>query len=84
MNIEKPEMPTLVVTNPWLLWLFQHGWEDPNWGKRAPDQVTIAIAIHELAAKVADVEMRNRIQSSAARLMVTAAQVVEKESQSSM
>jgi hypothetical protein len=76
------EMPTLVVTDPWLLWLFKHGWEDPDWGKRPTDQVTIAIAIHELATKIADEEMRKQIQGSAARLMVNTAQVVVKESQS--
>ncbi|BCT66851.1 hypothetical protein NNRS527_00419 [Nitrosospira sp. NRS527] len=60
--------PLLTVTNPWLLWLFLHGWEgDPGWGKSHAGQVAIATAIHELANQVEDAEARKQIQAVAAK-----------------
>jgi hypothetical protein len=54
-------MPDLVahlsiatVTNPILLWLFKHGWEDPGWGHMPINQVTLGLALHDLGAKIAD------------------------------
>ena len=31
MNPFQLSTPILTVTNPILLWLFRHGWEDPEW-----------------------------------------------------
>jgi hypothetical protein len=59
--------PILTVTNPILLWLFQHGWEDPGWGHSHIGQVAIASAIHELANQIADVEARKQIQAVTAK-----------------
>ena len=33
----------LVVTNPILLWLFKHGWEDPGWGRDDASQILILL-----------------------------------------
>jgi hypothetical protein len=74
--------PDLVVTNPIWLFLFRHGVEDPEWGKRPIDQHTIATTIHELAATITHGETRKQIQSSAARLMVNTAQEIIGEYQS--
>lgn len=59
--------PVLEVTNPVLLWLFQHGWEDPEWGKSTIGQVVIATTIHELASHLADAELKTQIKSAAAK-----------------
>jgi hypothetical protein len=76
----KKDVPIATVTNPILLWLFRHGWEDPGWGQSPMDRLTIALAIHDLAAKVADRDARKQIQSVAARAVAKAAQAVVKES----
>ncbi len=73
--------PVLTVTNPVLLWLFRHGWEDPDWGRRPMDQLTIALAIHDLAAKMEDEDTRKQIQRIAAKEVTKVAQIVVKESQ---
>ena len=39
----------LAVTNPILLWLFKHGWEDPGWGRDDASQISILSALHALA-----------------------------------
>jgi hypothetical protein len=48
----------LVVTNPILLWLFKHGWEDPSWGRDDASQISILSALHALADQIADTELR--------------------------
>ncbi len=75
------EIPILVVTNPVWLSLFRRGVEDPGWGRRPIEQHAIAMAIHELAATIADEETRRQIQSSAARLIVNTAQNLVNEAQ---
>jgi hypothetical protein len=48
------DTPTLAVTNPILLWLFAHGWEEPV----GPEgQIAVGLAIRELAKQVEDREM---------------------------
>ena len=65
--------PILTVTNPILLWLFKHGWEDPNWGQSHVGQIAIASAIHELAGQINDADMRKQIQAGAAKSMAKVA-----------
>ena len=54
--------PKLAVTNPFLLSLFNRGWEDPGWGRTLIGQVTIATAIHELANQLEDKKTKKQIQ----------------------
>jgi hypothetical protein len=68
------------VTNPVLLWLFRHGWEDPNWGQHSMDQITIGLAIHALAAKISDPTAAKAIQKIAAQAVTKTAQNAVKES----
>jgi hypothetical protein len=74
MNPLQLQMPVLTVTNPILLWLFRHGWEDPDWGRTPVGQIAIATAIHEMAGQLADVELRRQIQTGAAKAMAATAE----------
>jgi hypothetical protein len=56
----------LVVTNPILLWLFKHGWEDPGWGRDDASQISILSAVHALADQIADTELRTQVKKIAA------------------
>lgn len=60
----KKRLPMSVVTNPIWLWLFKHGWEDPEWGRRPVDQIGIQLALHDLAGMIADEKVRTGIQST--------------------
>ena len=80
MNKKAGKIPELVVTNPIWLWMFRHGVEDPNWGRRPIDQHALAVTIHELAGKINDVEMSKQIQGSAAKLLLDTAQSIVKKS----
>ena len=80
MNNIKSDLPILAVTNPILLWLFKHGWEDPDWGHSVADQHIIALSIHALASKITDPEVRKHIQSAAAKAVVRTAEEVARES----
>lgn len=51
---------------PWLLWLYNHGWEDPTWGTTPIGQVFIATTIHEMAGQIGDEATRREIQRVAA------------------
>lgn len=68
-------LPLLIVTNPWLLWLFKHGWEPSfeGWLQSHVGQVAIASAIYELADQVTDLEVQRQIKIVAARAMVNSA-----------
>ena len=72
------KLPIATVTNPVLLWLFRHGWEDPDWGHSTMDQLTIALAVHDLAGKMADVDARKQIQNLAAKTVAKVAQEIVK------
>jgi hypothetical protein len=74
MNPLQYQMPVLTVTNPILLWLYRHGWEDPDWGRMPVGQVALATAIYELAGQIGDVEVRKQIQTGAAKAMAAAAE----------
>ena len=41
-------LPIATVTNPILLWLFKHGWEDPGWGHLPINQVALGLVLHDL------------------------------------
>ena len=76
MNNDKIQEHVLTVTNPLLIWLFKHGWEEPV-GQSHVGQVAIASAIHELANKITDSDMRKQIQCASAKAMAnTAAKMV--------
>jgi hypothetical protein len=51
----------LVVTNPILLWLFKHGWEDPGWGRDDASH-SILSAVHALADQISDTELRAQVK----------------------
>ena len=52
----------LVATNPILLWLFKHGWEDPGWGQDDASQISILSALHALADQISDTELRAQVK----------------------
>lgn len=64
----------LGVTNLFLLWLYEHGWEDPDWGQSDVGQISIVSAIHELANQITDSEIRTQIQKVAAKSIATTAE----------
>lgn len=68
-----------VVTDPVLLWLFRHGWEDPGWGRRDAGQVILTAAIHELAERLTDADARRAVQKEAARALKQLAVRMEQE-----
>lgn len=71
-------LPTASVTNPILLWLFKHGWEDPEWGRMPLNQVTLGLALHDLGAKIADRDLSAQIQAIAQKVVAENAQRVVK------
>jgi len=74
MNPFQISTPILTVTNPILLWLFRHGWEDPEWGRTPAGQIAAASTIYELANLIDDVEMRKQIQVGAAKAIAVTAE----------
>lgn len=73
MNPTEHRLPTAVTSNPWLLWLFAHGWEDPGWGRTPVGQVAIAAAIHELAGRLTDEGIKKQIQVATGHLVASVA-----------
>jgi hypothetical protein len=74
MNPLQFNLPLWTVTNPILLWLFRHGWEDPEWGRTPVGQVALATAIYDMAGQIGEVEVRRQIQGGAAKAMSMAAE----------
>ena len=70
MKHEDPEGPE---DNPMLVWLFKHGWEDPDWGQSPVGQVVTASVIHELANRVTDSEIRKEVRMLSAKIMAKSA-----------
>jgi hypothetical protein len=64
-------IPELVITDPILLWLFNHGWEDPGWGQTEANQLTLALALHQLAERITDPATRGAIQIAAVKAVAT-------------
>jgi hypothetical protein len=60
-------IPELVITDPILLWLFNHGWEDPVWGQTDANQLTLALALYQLAGRFTDAATRGAIQGAATK-----------------
>ncbi len=74
MNPMQYNLPILTVTNPILLWLYRHGWEDPDWGRTPVGQVAIATAIYDMASQLDNGELRGQIQQGAAKAIAGAAE----------
>lgn len=72
-----PNVPAKVVTNPILLWLFRHGWEDPTWGSTPVGRIAIASAIHELAGALGG-SMGKEIQAIAGKSIAESAKPLAK------
>jgi hypothetical protein len=75
------QIPSIVVTNPIWLKLFNLGFEDPGWGKRTIDQHTIATAIHEIASLITDDETRKEFQTASSRMLLATSQRLAKEAE---
>jgi hypothetical protein len=58
-------------------WFHGH-WEDPEWGKRAPTQILVAIAVRDLADGIQDSELREQIQGAADKVVAKNGQSVMK------
>ncbi|MEJ2611037.1 MAG: hypothetical protein P8179_13365 [Candidatus Thiodiazotropha sp.] len=71
-------LPVATVTNPILLWLFEHGWEDLSWGKMPINQAALGLVLHDLSTKVADRALQEQIQGIATKLVSENAQRVVK------
>lgn len=69
-------IPELVVRDPILLWLFNHGWEDPGWGQTEANQLTLALAINQLAARFTDAGTRTAIQGATAKAVASLSQKI--------
>jgi len=63
------QIPMATVTNPILLWLFKHGWEDPSWGHIPTNQVALGLALHDLAARLANPELKEQVQHIAQKVV---------------
>jgi len=75
------KLPTLVEQNPILNWLYEHGWESPDWGQSARGQLVQALIVHDAASKITDLEARKVIQSTTAKLFEkTTKKIVEESS----
>jgi hypothetical protein len=57
------------VTNPILLWLFKHGWEEPDWGNLPVNQVALGLILHDLAGKLADPILQEQVQEIAQKVI---------------
>jgi len=62
-------LPIATVTNPILLWLFKHGWEDPSWGHMPINQVTLGLILHDLGTKLADPALQEQVQAIAQKVV---------------
>jgi len=72
-------VPMAVITNPILLWLFKHGWEDPDWGHLPINQVALGLALHDLGNKLANGGLREQVQAIGAKVVAENAQRAVKE-----
>jgi hypothetical protein len=72
--------PQIRNWNPWQLIFWLIGGEDPTWGTRSIDQVTLGLAIHEFATKVTDEPARKAIKAAAATVIAKNANAVAGES----
>lgn len=73
------KLPIASVTNPILLWLFKHGWEDPNWGHLPVNQVALGLVLHDLSNKLADRALQEQVQELAQKVIIENARSVAKQ-----
>jgi hypothetical protein len=69
-------VPISAVSNPILLWLFAHGWEQPSWGHLPVNQVALGLILQDLGSRVADRASREQIQAIAGKIVAHNAQAV--------
>ncbi|HEV3278552.1 MAG TPA: hypothetical protein VG860_17180 [Terriglobia bacterium] len=69
-------IPELVITDPILLWLFNHGWEQPGWGQTDANQLTLALALYQLAERFTDAATRTAIQGAASNAVANLSQKI--------
>lgn len=62
-------LPLSTVTNPILLWLFKHGWEDPSWGHLPINQVALGLVLHDISEKLADRNLQEQVQAIARKVV---------------
>jgi hypothetical protein len=62
-----------VVKDLILLWLYRHGWEDPDWGTRETREALAATSIYEMAEKIGDRELRTEIRKAAGKALAKVA-----------
>ncbi|MCU0492902.1 MAG: hypothetical protein MUD01_15025 [Chloroflexaceae bacterium] len=67
MSKQEMRLPIEVVTDPVMLWLFKHGFEDPGWGQTEVGQLTLNLVIHDLAGRITDDELRREIRGMTTR-----------------
>jgi len=73
------KLPIASVTNPILLWLFKHGWEDPNWSHLPVNQVALGLVLHDLSNKLADRVLQEQVQELAQKVIIENARSVAKQ-----
>ena len=78
---DKDRIPLLTVLDPRLLWLFSHGWEDPEWGKRTIDQHTIGIILHEIAGAINDPQVKKEIMTITSSFILSTSEQIVKDSE---
>ncbi|SUS05694.1 conserved hypothetical protein [uncultured Defluviicoccus sp.] len=71
-------LPVATVTNPILLWLFKHGWEDPSWGHTPINQAALGLVLHDLSTKVANRALQEQIQTIAQQIVAENAKIIVK------
>ncbi|MET3722328.1 hypothetical protein ABIC35_000219 [Sphingomonas trueperi] len=69
-------VPISTVTNPILLYLFNHGWESPGWGHLPINQAALGLALHGLSEKVADRRLQAELQQLAHNIVDQSARAV--------
>jgi len=71
-------LPIAAVTNPILLWLFKHGWEDPDWGQMPINQVALGLVLHDLGNRLADRALQEQVKAIAQKVVAENAQRIAK------
>ncbi len=70
--------PVAEETNPILLWLYKHGWESPEWGKRPANQVALGLALHDLIERVSNEKLKGQMQVLAQQVVAENAVLITK------
>ncbi len=67
------DLGLIEMVGPFLRWYYEHGGEDPGWGRREEDQVALGAAVYGMARQITNTKARNKIQKAAAKAMADAA-----------